>query len=135
MQKRIKNENQETKVENLLSATMTKLKSMIDTDVVVGEKVHADGATIIPLTKLTVGFVAGGGEYGSEIGERLEDFPFAGGTGAGYTASPVGLVVITNGGKSIEFVSVNKNDPISKLIESLPAVVEKINEKLEKQKS
>lgn len=129
MQKRIKI-NDNTKAETFLSATIGKLKTMIDTDVVIGEKIETEDVTIIPLTKLTVGFVSGGGEYSSATGGQAEDFPFSGGAGAGYTASPVGLVVIKQGGQDVSVISINKADPISKLIETLPGLVDKINDKI-----
>lgn len=134
MQKRIRRENEDSKVENLLSATIGKLKTMVDTDVVVGEKIETEEITIIPLTKLSVGFVLGGGEYDNDGVSTIEDFPFAGGAGAGYTASPVGLVVVGKNADDVRLISVNKADPISKLIETLPGLVEKVNEKLKEQK-
>lgn len=129
MQKRI-NRTDDTKVENLLSGAIGKLKTLVDTDVVIGEKIEAGDATIIPLTKVSVGIVAGGGEYGSATSSVVEDFPFAGGTGAGYSATPVGLLVIFNNGKDVKLVNVNPNDPLSKIIDSLPGLVDKINDKI-----
>ena len=70
-------------IESLMGTSMESIREMVDVNTVVGEPVHTqDGSTIIPISKVSFGFVAGGGEYGSvQAGENREDMPFAGGAG------------------------------------------------------
>ena len=52
-------------IESIMTTTMESIRDMVDVNTVVGEAiVTADGATVIPVSKVSFGFVAGGGEYG-----------------------------------------------------------------------
>ena len=88
-------------IESLMGTTMENIKDMVDVNTVVGDPVLAsDGTTVIPVSRVTFGFVAGGGEYG--VGENKmpslsEKMPFAGGTSAGVSVHPMGFLVVGNG--------------------------------------
>jgi len=127
MQKFRKMDRKDTKVEDLLSSATTKLKGMVDANVVVGDSIEAGDVKIIPLSKVSVGFVAGGGEYDST---KEEDFPFAGGSGAGYSVQPVGYLTICGG--EVSYTKIIASGPIEKAFEVLPTIVDKINEKITK---
>lgn len=116
-------DNKDTKVEELLSNVCTKIKNMVDTSIIVGEPIKEASITIIPLSKVTVGFVAGGGEYDKNPADK--DFPFAGGSGAGYNVQPVGFLVISGG--EVSFTKILPEGPFEKLVEVLPEVVDKVN--------
>ena len=50
-------------IENLMTTTMESLRDMVDVNTVIGEAIStADGATLIPISRVSFGFVAGGGE-------------------------------------------------------------------------
>jgi sporulation protein YtfJ len=52
-------------IENIMQTAMSEIKEMVDVNTIVGDPViSTDGATIIPITRVSFGFVAGGGEYG-----------------------------------------------------------------------
>ena len=56
-------------IENIMQTAMAKIKEIVDVNTIVGDPVvSADGATIIPITKVSFAFVAGGGEYGDAEG-------------------------------------------------------------------
>ena len=51
-------------IENIMKTTMENIKEMIDVNTIVGDAVEtADGSVIIPISRVSFGFVAGGGEY------------------------------------------------------------------------
>ncbi|MBR3018074.1 MAG: GerW family sporulation protein [Clostridia bacterium] len=79
---------------DLMQTTLENIKDMVDVNTVIGEPIPTgSGATIIPVSKVTFGFVAGGGEYNTnQLPE--EDKPFAGGSGAGVSVQPVGFLVV-----------------------------------------
>lgn len=116
-------ERRDSKVEELLQGVCSKIKSMVDTSVIVGDQIKTEGATIIPLSKVTVGFVAGGGEYDKMPNDT--EFPFAGGSGAGFNVQPVGYLLITK--DEVSFTKIMPEGPFEKLIEVLPNVVDKVN--------
>ena len=79
---------------DLMQTTLENIKDMVDVNTVIGEPIPTgSGATIIPVSKVTFGFVAGGGEYDkNQLPET--DKPFAGGSGAGVSVQPVGFLVV-----------------------------------------
>lgn len=80
---------------HLMQTTLENIKDMVDVNTVVGEPIAAgNGATIIPISKVSFGFVAGGGEYDTPRQSGPESLPFAGGSGAGVSVQPVGFLVV-----------------------------------------
>lgn len=133
MRNKIKEERRERiepgNVERVISLVTDNLKTMIDTKVVVGEAITAGETTLIPISKVAVGFVAGGGEYDKKT-ETEKDVPFAGGSGAGYSVNPIGFVVIK--GADVRLIKVAPNELASKIVEVVPEVVDAINRHLSK---
>ena len=102
-------------IENLMKTTMESLKAMVDVNTVVGEAVETkDGTVIVPVSRVTFGFVAGGGDEASmDQGEAYQtsqtlkgqdsgmgnegNLPFTGGSGAGVSVKPVGFLVVGDG--------------------------------------
>ena len=79
---------------DLMQTTLENIKDMVDVNTVIGEPIPtANGPTIIPVSKVSFGFLAGGGEYDLN---KLPDTetPFAGGGGAGVSVQPVGCLVV-----------------------------------------
>ena len=71
------------KIDSIMEKTAERLTGLVDVNTVIGNPiVSASGAQIIPFTKVTMGYLSGGGEYG-EVKAIKEDecFPFAGGAG------------------------------------------------------
>ncbi|MBQ9197718.1 MAG: GerW family sporulation protein [Clostridia bacterium] len=80
------------KINSVMQTALENIKDMIDVNTVVGEAVIAgNGNTVIPVSRVSFGFVAGGGEYGKPDDQR---HPFAGGSGAGVSLQPVGFLVL-----------------------------------------
>ena len=80
---------------NLMQTTLENIKDMVDVNTVIGEPIPTGtGVTIIPVSKVSFGFVAGGGERDSQQLPET-DFPFAGGGGAGVSVQPVGFLAVT----------------------------------------
>ena len=111
-------------IENIIGATMENLNKMIDVDKVIGNAVIApNGATIIPVSQVSFGFVSGGGEYDFENSKK-QDYPFLGASGAGVSVKPNGFLVLS--GESIRFLPIQKNTSYDKLIDLVPQVFEQI---------
>lgn len=111
-------EKKDNKIRELMSAAMKDLNALIDVNTVVGKPVKVDQATtVIPVSRVTMGFMTGGGEYG-EIKpiKKDKELPFAGGSGAIVSLKPSGFLV--DQGTGVQLVSV-ADDALSKLIESV----------------
>lgn len=111
-----------------MEKTAEKLTSLIDVNTVIGKPVFsASGAQIIPFTKVTMGYLSGGGEYGEvKAVKEDESFPFAGGAGTVINIKPCGFLI--DDGKGCRLVKVT-DDPIDGLIEKAGSLIEKITEK------
>ena len=122
-------------IENIMSTTMENIRDMVDVDTVIGEAiVTADGSTVIPVSKVSFGFVAGGGEYENhcKAKESSERMPFAGGTGAGVTIQPMGFLVSNH--ESVRLLPAQPYAPADRIIELAPQIMCEIK-KLLKEKN
>ncbi len=92
-------------IKNLIAETMDNLQSLTSSSTIFGEaKILPDGTAIIPVSKLTIGFVVGGGEYADLSTRRVGTcYPMAGGSGGGISSTPIGFIVNTP--NEIKFVS------------------------------
>ena len=86
---------------HLMQTTLENIKDMVDVNTVIGEPIPTvAGPTIIPVSKVSFGFVAGGGDYGKDLLPE-GDNPFAGGCGAGVSVQPVGFLVVGQDGVKV----------------------------------
>lgn len=131
-------------IENIMKTTMENIKDMIDVNTVVGDPVNtAAGATIIPLSKVAFGFVSGGGEYGeaAEVpqgmasvnsGASMEKNPFAGGSGAGVSVSPVAFLIVAN--DQIKMLTVDHDTTLDRVVELVPQIISDVQNIVAKSK-
>jgi len=122
-------------IDAMMQTTMEQIRSMVDVNTVVGAPVSGTkDTTIIPISKVSFGFVAGGGEYAVEDHRRnavaAENFPFAGGTGAGVSVQPVGFLVVGDG--TVKVLPAQSGSAVERIVELLPQLVEEYTQNGEK---
>jgi sporulation protein YtfJ len=101
----------------LLQGIIGELKVIAKSETVVGQPVTAGDRTIIPVTRISVGFGAGGGEEGKQDkGSR-----FGGGGGGGAVIDPVAFLVIEK--DKVFLLAAKKKGSFDKIIESAPDVL------------
>ena len=111
---------------NMLDSTIAKLREMVDVNSVVGDPITtADGVTIIPVSKVSVGFGGGGSDFVSKNVNRQEN-PFGGGVGAGVKVTPVAFLVIKEGSVRMIPVATPANTTADRLVEMVPDTLDKI---------
>ncbi|MCQ2564580.1 MAG: sporulation protein YtfJ [Clostridia bacterium] len=122
--------NKHGKVQSLIDVSLDKIKSMIDVNCVVGSAITMpDDSVIIPISKVSVGFVAGGGEYNDLSTKRNSaDFPMAGGTGGGFSVAPIGFFVVKN--DSFKIIHADKSSAYMGLIKNATDVLKSFVEKI-----
>ena len=130
MKKDSVNLNKDKKLESLVDVSLEKIRGLIDVNCVIGSAISMpDGTSIIPISKVSVGFVAGGGEYNDLNAKRNSaDFPMAGGTGGGFTVSPIGFFVADK--NKFKLIRADKSTAYMGLIKSGTEVLKKFMEKL-----
>ncbi|MBQ9510092.1 MAG: sporulation protein YtfJ [Clostridia bacterium] len=129
---------EENKVSDLFSKTLESAKGVVDSNTVMGTPITTpQGTTIIPVSKVSVGFAGGGTDFASRKDAEGKK-NFGGGGGTGVTAKPVGFLVIDAEG-GVKFISVdepaNNEMTVSELAAKLPAIFAKIKEFFEKKKA
>ena len=114
-------------IENIMTTTMENIRDMVDVNTVIGEAiVTQDGSTVIPISRVCFGFVAGGGEYRCPSQPKAPEgearrMPFAGGTGAGVTLQPMGFLVTNQ--NSVRLLPAQAYAPADRIIELVPQLM------------
>ena len=102
---------------------------MVDVNTIVGDIVTtSDGTVIIPVSKVSFGFAAGGSEFNTNKLNKYSEsvkLPFGGGSGAGVNISPMAFLVVKDG--STNLLTLNNTTPVDKLVELIPDLVDKVN--------
>ncbi len=112
-------------IESLMGTSMESIREMVDVNTVVGDPVQTqDGSTIIPISKVSFGFVAGGGEYACSGMHPQEELPFAGGAGAGVSVHPMGFLVCSANG--VRMLSAGCATPMERIAEMIPQALERL---------
>lgn len=112
----------DTKVKDLIASSIGKIHELSDADTIIGEPIKIDGnITIIPVSKISYGFAAGGSDLPSKSEKEL----FGGGSGAGMSIQPLAFIVINNGEvKLLELGS--GNSPANAIVSAVPELFTKI---------
>ena len=119
------------KLPNMLENTIQKIREMVDVNSVIGQPIHTpDGVTIIPVSKVSVGF--GGG--GSDFATKNSDNPFGGGVGGGVKVSPVCFLVVKDGNVRMLSVPAPANSTTERIVEMIPDTLDKITAYLDSRK-
>lgn len=113
----------ENKLQEVVQATLAQIKNMIDADTVIGTPIEtAPGTTIIPVSKVAVGFATGGVDYNDKSGgAQGKPQNFGAGGGTGITVQPIGLICISKDGRT-DFINIGvkaPTDPIEQVIDLL----------------
>lgn len=119
------------KLPNMLENTIQKIKEMVDVNSVIGDPiVTADGVTIIPVSKVSVGFGGGGSDF---AGKPSVD-GFGGGVGGGVKVNPVCFLIIKDGNVRMMPVPEPASSTADRVVEMLPETLDKLTAYLEAKK-
>ena len=115
-------------VHGLMGATVEKIREMADANTIIGTPISIDAnTTIIPVSKVTMGFASGGSDVGAKATKEM----FGGGSGAGVSITPIAFLVVTNG--TVRTVQLAEHvSPIDNAINALPELVDKLAAMLKK---
>ena len=120
----------------MLGDIMSKIREMIDVNTVVGAPITTpDGVTIIPVTKVSIGYGGGGSDFATKNYPAGRDNAFGGGAGAGVTITPVAFLVIR--GENVRMLPIAEpaSTSVDRLIELLPDILDKADDFLASRKA
>lgn len=129
----------ETPIKQMIEAALSNIKNVADANTVIGNPIVVnENITVIPFSKVSVGFASGG----SDLGKRDEknQANFAGGNGAGLTVVPMGFIIAAFGDvRVIDLKSPSSYnapaDPVNKTIDAVNGLVDKMPDLVEKLKA
>ena len=124
----------ESKINDIIKVSLEKIKDIVGAETIIGSPIEtAAGTTIIPVSKVAVGFASGGLDFNGKTGETVKDTHaknFGGGGGTGLSIAPVGFLIVDKSGKVDMLntgVAESKDilEQIANLLERSPDIVEK----------
>ena len=111
---------------NMLENTISKIREMVDVNSVVGTPITTpDGVTIIPVSKVSVGFGGGGSDFVSKNVNKQEN-PFGGGAGGGMKITPICFLIVKDGAVRMMPVAAPANTTPDRIVEMVPDVLDKV---------
>lgn len=123
-------------IEGLMQTAMNSIKDMIDVNTIIGDPIQAsNGTVIIPISKVSFGFAAGGSEF---TGETIDEYnkkdkdeqiqyrlPFGGGAGAGVSVKPIAFLVVQE--NVVKLLPIDHSNTLDKILDYMPDLIEKAN--------
>ena len=109
-------------IEGLMDVTLEIMKSMVDSNTIIGNPINMpDGTLILPVSKVSFGFASGGSDFPSKTSKQL----FGGGGGAGVSISPIAFLVVR--GNSVRMLQLaDTSNSVDRAIGMMPEMVDKV---------
>ena len=118
----------------LMQTTMENVMNILKVDTVVGDPIYTpDGITLVPISKISVGFGGGGVEFNSK--KAGEARPYGGGNATGVKIDPIGFLVIKDGVVRMINVTPPASNTVDRIIDLVPQVMDRVDSFTEKQKN
>lgn len=122
-------------IEGLMLTAMNSIEDMIDVNTIIGEPIETtNGIVIIPISKVSFGFAAGGSEFKGETVDEYKKkdkdesiqyrLPFGGGSGAGVSINPISFLVVQQ--DKVKLLPVNHTSCVDKILDYIPEVIDKV---------
>ena len=121
----------DTKVKDLVSSAIGKIQELSEADTIIGSPIKAEeNITIIPVSKVSYGFAAGGTDLPSKSDKAL----FGGGSGGGVSIQPIAFIVVNDGDVKLLELGAG-NSQANAIISAVPDLIAKIQAMFSKKKN
>lgn len=112
-------------ISELMQSTMDNVKNILKVDTVVGEPIYTpDGITLVPISRISVGFGGGGVEF---TPKKAGDRPYGGGNATGVKIEPIGFLVIKEGTVRMINITPPASNTVDRIIDLVPQVMDKVD--------
>ena len=119
-------EENQSFLEDLITNSISQIKQMSQSNTIIGDPiVSPSGNILIPVSKVSVGYVVGGGQYNS-VNKKMP-YPLAGGNASGVSISPIGFIVETD--TDIKFIDIENKNAYQTILNLVNAIISKFDEK------
>ena len=103
-----------------LRASIAKIKEMVDANTVVGDPVTTpDGVTLVPVSRVSVGFAGGGGDLVKQRDGCV------GGSGAGIKIETIGFLIVRDGAVRMLNIQPPASTTIDRVIDLVPQLIDR----------
>lgn len=125
-------------IENIMQTSVEQIKNMVDVTTVVGDPIMTENKTmVLPVSKLCLGFLVGGGEYGNMASaKKAADeafaggrFPFAGASTVGMSIKPLAFVAVEDG--NVRVLPAEEKSKADRLMDIIPHIAKGIDKLIE----
>ena len=118
----------------LMATTLQQVRTVADANTIIGAPIHADGVTLIPVSRMSIGVGGGGTEFSTKK-QPGNDSNFGGGSAASAKLEPVAFLVVRDGAVKLLPVAPPPATTVDRVIETVPEVVDKVTGFIESQQA
>ena len=113
-------------IQGMAESILENINQMVDVNTIVGEPIITpSGVTIIPISKVSVGFGLGGGDFRPTTPEERKCTPFGGGGGGALTITPIAFLTVS--GENVKLITIDRNETtVDKALAMAPEMVDKV---------
>lgn len=119
----------------MMNNTMEKIREMVDVNTIIGTPIEAQGITIIPVSKVSVGFASGGSDFATKQQKPDADNAFGGGGGASVKITPVSFLIVKGDTVRLLPVEPPAGNTVDRVVEMMPELVDKVTGFIDKQQA
>lgn len=132
----------DNKLNDIIQDSLSHIKELVDVNTIIGEPIPTNNGTmIIPISKVSMGFVSGGIDYfGKNAPQSGSNSSFGGGGGTGVTVAPIAFLVINAAGE-VTMLNIgacatppDKIESIANFIEKSPELIQRFKDVFGKKK-
>lgn len=113
---------------DMMGQSIAKIKDMVDVNTIIGDPiVTPEGVTIIPVSKVKVGYAGGGSDFAPKGYPANKANAFGGGSGSSVSITPVAFLVVK--GESVRLMPVAEpaSNSLERLVEMLPELIDQVS--------
>lgn len=120
-------EKKNNPLSDMMQESMAKVREMVDTNTIVGQPIETpDGVTLIPISRVSIGFGGGGAAFGAKKAEPDDPKNLGAGIGAGVKIDPVAFLIVKDGFTRVMPVAAAPISTIDRVVEMVPGVVDQV---------
>ena len=118
----------------LMQTTMENVKNILKVDTVVGDPIFTpDGITLVPVSRISVGFGGGGVEFSAKTSGEAR--PYGGGNATGVKIEPIGFLIVKDGVVRMIDVTPPASNTVDRIIDLVPQVMDRVDAFIDKRKT
>ena len=116
-------------IQELMDATLSGLKTAMNTNTIIGEPIKTEDVTLIPVSRLSFGVACGGSDFVTK-GSASN---FGGGGASSAKVEPVAFLVVR--GDSVRLISVDPPvaNTVDRIVDAVPEVMDRVTAFIQQQ--